>query len=102
MISLANDFSVTPAARYKREGPYSGERFREELLMPALKTGNIVRVDLNGVVGLGSSFLEEAFGGLIRAGFNEDQLKTHLEIVTNITTHYKRIWRYISEAQSRK
>lgn len=65
-ISVARDFSRFPAGRYYSDGPFSGERFRMEVLLPALKEAETVVVDLDGVSGYGSSFLEEAFGGLVR------------------------------------
>jgi hypothetical protein len=66
-INVAKDYSRFPAGRFRTDGPYSGERFREELLAPALNAAEIVEVNLDGVSGFGSSFLDEAFGGLIRA-----------------------------------
>lgn len=66
IINIAKDFSRMPAGRYAKDGPYSGENFREKLLVPALKKEVIVRVVLDGARGYGSSFLEEAFGGIIR------------------------------------
>lgn len=68
MISIAKDFSSTPGGRFNRDGPYSGEAFRERFLVPALNKGEQIVVDLDDVAGLPSSFLEEAFGGLIRRG----------------------------------
>ncbi len=69
-ISIAKDFSVTPGARYEYEGPFPGKEFREKLLSPAIKealeTQTGLMVDLDGTAGLGTSFLEESFGGLIR------------------------------------
>jgi hypothetical protein len=65
-ISVAQDFSETPAGRYITDGPYSGQHFRDEMLFPALKEYDRVVVDLDGTLGYGSSFLEETFGGLIR------------------------------------
>lgn len=41
-IYIARDYSDTPAGRYKSDGNYSGERFREELLYPALKNNELV------------------------------------------------------------
>lgn len=73
-IEVATDFSRFPAGRYETDGPFSGERFREKLLAPAIKAGGSVIVKLDGAEGYGSSFLEEVFGGLIRkkhAGFDE-------------------------------
>ena len=67
-IVVARDFSRSPAGRTVDDGPNSGERFREELLWPALKNGtDDVEVDLRGALTFGSSFLDEAFGGLVRA-----------------------------------
>lgn len=64
--SIARNFSKYPAGRYKADGRFSGERCRRELLVPALRGTDVVVVDLNGTLGYGSSFLEEAFGGLVR------------------------------------
>jgi hypothetical protein len=69
-ISIAKDFSQYPAGRTRRDGPNSAERFREDILVPALKKaisgGLRVVVELDGVYGYSSSFLEETFGGLVR------------------------------------
>ena len=66
-ISIARDFSATPGGRFFEDGPFSGQRFREELLLPALISENQVEVDFSGAEGFGSSFLEEAFGGVVRS-----------------------------------
>lgn len=66
MISIAKDFSRFPAGRFFSDGPYSGEKFREEFLIEPIKKGEEIVVDLDGVAGYGSSFLEEAFGGVVR------------------------------------
>lgn len=65
-ISVARDYSRFPAGRYRTDGPFSGQRFREEILQPALGQADVIEVELDGVSGFGSSFLDEAFGGLIR------------------------------------
>ena len=67
-IRVADDYSPTPLGRYKRHGEFSGQRFREEFLIPALNQNRKIIIDFDGVAGLPSSFLEEAFGGLIRIG----------------------------------
>lgn len=65
-INIADDFSKYPSGRVISDGPNSGERFRKEILLPALrKTGTIILI-LDGVNGYPSSFSEEAFGGLVR------------------------------------
>jgi len=74
-INIAADFSKFPGGRFLTDGKYSGERFREEFLVPALKAHEKIEVELDGTLGYGSSFLEEAFGGLVRDhGFDSAML----------------------------
>ena len=79
-ISVARDFSPNPAGRFPSDGQFNGERFRNEFLIPALKTDEPVTIDFDGTEGYGSSFLDEAFGGLVRAGFQADLLRNRLQI----------------------
>lgn len=65
-INVAKDFSKNPSGRYIKDGKASGEVFLKNLLLPAVKTHDIVEINFDGVRGYGSSFLEEAFGGFIR------------------------------------
>ena len=71
-INIANEFSPTPAGRYPSDGPYSGQRFREEILAPALKLalakggGERVVIDLDGSLFFSAAFLGEAFAALAR------------------------------------
>jgi hypothetical protein len=107
VIQIGNDFSRTPGGRLISDGPDSGQLFRERKLVPALQKaiadGEKVTVVLDGPRGYLSSFLEEAFGGLIRFGlFNPKQLKQSLEIVANDPFYepYKVLaLRYMSEAK---
>lgn len=70
VLSIARDFSETPGARFPKEGKWSGEEFREGPLKKAIDRamalGYQLTVDLDGSAGYGTSFLEEAFGGLVR------------------------------------
>ena len=65
-ISIARDFSPYPGGRRRKDGPYSGEAFRDDILRPALIKHDLVSINLDGVAGLPSSFWEEVFGGVIR------------------------------------
>lgn len=66
LINIAQDFSDSPGARYYADGEYSGQAFREELLIPAFKGGDDITINLDETEGYATSFLEESFGGLAR------------------------------------
>lgn len=101
-INIAKDFSRTPFGRYVSDSPFSAEKFRKELLAPAFKNAeDKVSVDFTGIaLGIGSSFLEEAFGGLVRKeGVEKDVLKKRLIIKSKMPFHRVQIDRYIDQAQ---
>ena len=79
------DFSQFPGPRKEAIGPNSGEKFRDTVLLPAIKDNpnKIIAVNLDGTAGYGSSFLEEAFGGLLR---NNISYTKAIEICDNITS----------------
>lgn len=96
-ISVAEDFSPFPAGRFRDDGPFPGEVFRDEKLIPALNGNDEVIVNLDGTAGYGSSFLEEAFGGLIRCGFTKGDLEKRLKIESSRESYKIRAWSYIAE-----
>ena len=97
-IDLARSFTPYPVGRTRSDGRYSGEAFRDDYLVPALMKG-AVTVVMDGAKGYGSSFLEEAFGGLVRCrGFEPNQLRERLFIKTEDTLLNTEIWNYIKEA----
>ncbi|OOE66541.1 DUF4325 domain-containing protein [Salinivibrio sp. IB868] len=61
------DFTRYPGPRYIHIGPNSGEEFRERFLIKSLEKDSKVSINFDGVLGYGSSFLEEIFGGVVRA-----------------------------------
>ena len=83
MINIANDFSRAPAGRYIDDGPNSGQRFRDQFLVPALSAHQHITLEMDGTRGYGSSFLEEAFGGLVRLGYAADVLLKKFAFRTN-------------------
>lgn len=95
------EFSPFPAGRYTEDGPFSGEAFRDRILIPNLTSNDVVKVDLNGAFGFGSSFLEEAFGGLVRVGhFSLKVLKEKLKIESEDDPMVvDEIWHYIKSAR---
>lgn len=74
---MVKRFSSKPFGRYRGDSEYSAEAFREDILIPELLQDQVVTVDLSGSNLYGSSFLEEAFGGL-KSRFSEDELKRKL------------------------
>jgi hypothetical protein len=55
-----------PKFRFRQRYEWSGEAYREDILVPALNSHEKVIVDLTGYNRYGRSFIDEAFGGLIR------------------------------------
>jgi hypothetical protein len=82
-INVARDFSRYPSGRYRSDSRSSGEQFRDDLLVPPLQNGARVIVELDGTLGYGSSFLDEAFGGLRRERqFSSSFLASSLVLIT--------------------
>jgi hypothetical protein len=99
-ISVAKDFSEYPAGRFTSESEFSGQAFLEKILFPALDSYNIVTIDLDGVFGYPGSFLEEAFGGLVRKGYMANELEGRLNIISKTQLHVThQIWTYIRGAR---
>lgn len=96
-ISVVSDFSDEPYGRFRSDGSDSAERFRDDLLIPALRQHDRVIVDLRGAF-YGSSFLEETFGGLVRLGFKYDDLKEKLIIEHDLPSYIRASWKYIENA----
>lgn len=103
VIRIASDFSSTPGGRLRSMGPKSGEEFRD-VLASHLTRGEPVTVVLDGVEGYGSSFLEEAFGGLVRMGrWSRADLQRMLRIEARTAafkTYEREAKQYLEEAFS--
>lgn len=99
-VSIARDFSPFPGGRKRDDGPYSGTAFRDDVLRPLLEKHRQIVMILDGVAGLPSSFWEEVFGGLVRAGIVDvseisDRLKVRttdpeLEVYIPLAYRYAR------------
>jgi hypothetical protein len=68
IIKIASDFTDAPGARYRTNGPKSGEEFYEDILKPkfdaAIDAGKELVVDMDDTWGYASSFISESFGRL--------------------------------------
>jgi hypothetical protein len=85
-IAISKDFSETPGARYRSEGKFSGEEFRDTMLEPrfleAQEKKEKLCINLDGGYGYPTSFLEEAFGGLARK-YDPKQIINTLDFVSD-------------------
>ena len=103
-FKVATEFYKRPLGRNRNQGTYTGEAFREDHLVPLLKRlspGEKLSLDFTGVTMNGSSFLEEAFGGLIRNhNYSRQDLETLLEFsFPRRPSLEQKVWQYISDAQ---
>jgi hypothetical protein len=95
VVNVARDFSRYPAGRYVDDGPANGEAFRDAFLIPALKESRVLRIELDGARGYGSSFLEEAFGGAVRQGFSPELVKQIFTLISEDQSLIDEIHGYI-------
>lgn len=102
-INVGEEFYPRPAGRFYEDGSHSGQKFREEYLVPSiekLSENEKLIVDFSTVTMAGSSFLEESFGGLIRKRkINRDHLLRVLEVISNRKIIIQRIDEYIRDAK---
>jgi len=82
---IAKDYTKTPGGRFIKEGSFSGEDFRKKHLSPLyLKAKNEeekLEINFDGGYGYATSFLEEAFGGLVRE-LKDPSVLEHLSFIS--------------------
>jgi hypothetical protein len=101
-VNVAKQFTKLPGLRYIRLGRFSGEEFRQNFLIEPLRQGKSVIVELDGVRGYGSSFLEEAFGGTVRQlQLEVEDALQRLKVETSVESWRLDVDEYIKTAKSR-
>ena len=102
-ISVASDYSPYPAGRYPTDGAFNGQNFRDKVLLPLLKEAKVVRVNIDGVALLPSSFWEEVWGGMIRESrISKEDALARFEITTSeddLATYVDMAWRFLNDAK---
>lgn len=102
IIVIASQFSVYPGGRVDDDGPHNGTKFRTQFIIPALECAiqndDSVTIDFDGTRGYGSSFLDEAFGGLIRLGYNKDQILKYIKFKSSRQSVVAEVMQYINKA----
>lgn len=103
-ISIANDFTKYPGGRYRKHGKGSGEEFRESFLIPNIENQEHITIVLDGTAGYSSSFLEEAFGGLVRRGYASDLLHRliNFQAAGPFKTYETMIWDYVDATSTHR
>lgn len=105
-IDIPGDFSPRPGARFRSQGPDSGEQFYEEWLYPkylaSVEADEKLEVYFDGALGYPPSFLDESFGRLAR----EYGIET---VCDRLVLHYSsdprgtdRIWKIIRDPRNRR
>ncbi|WMN11923.1 STAS-like domain-containing protein [Marivirga salinae] len=103
-LKIAQDYTTTPGPRYIKEGSWSGEKLRNEIVFPqvseSIKKNEKIEIDLDGTAGYGTSFLEEVFGGLIRENkLDYDELVEFIEIKSDEEPYLiEDIFEYLKDA----
>lgn len=94
------DFTKYPGGRYKRISKFSGEEYRDDILLPALKNNDMVVVEMDGVAGYGSSFLDELFGGVVRKmkWHSINDFDAHIQLHSKDRTFIDEVRGYVNEA----
>lgn len=85
IILNVKDFSTSPGPRYVKQGEASGELFYHQKLNPTfvqiVNSDKKIIVNLDGVDGYMSSFLDEAFGNLI-FDFGMEMIKDKVSFIS--------------------
>lgn len=99
-IDIGSQYSRLPAGRTPADGKFNGETFRERFLKSNLESGKKIVIVLDNVLSFGSSFLEEAFGGLVRKyGFTAENIKSKIRFVSIDPFLVEEIWHYVDDAK---
>jgi hypothetical protein len=100
VIDVGVDFTRYPAGRTMTDGPFCGEAFRDRFLRPQIEKHLPIVVKLDSALAYGSSFLEEAFGGLVRMGFQKDEILKLIQLETTDRMLKNEIESYIKTANA--
>lgn len=102
-IIIVEEFTDTPGGRTIAEGDYSGELFRNTLLIPRYKESVMKKEKLeiyfDGAYGYPPSFLDEAFGGLVKECHEKNILDNIIIISNDDLTIERRIRDYVADAE---
>lgn len=106
IIDVAKDFSKTPFGRFPSDGDSNAQKFRVDILVPALSdpANKEIIVDFSNVaLGVGSSFLEESFGGLVRKHkLDAADILNRVKIIASVTFYQEQMERFVRRADKQR
>ena len=104
VVLAVRDFAFAPGGRLRIHGPLSGQEYREAVVEPAVRSGRRVVVDLDGVLGYSSAFLEELFGALVRSmgWVSRAEFGTHVCIRSNVESWSVEAEGYVRDALAKQ
>jgi hypothetical protein len=95
-----SSYSLELFGRYPSDGNADGQTFRNNILIPALKNCEVVVVELDVRDCINSSFIDEAFAGLIRhCNFSFEDLNQRIEFIAKDSDWIDEIKWYMKEAE---
>ncbi|MBO9482237.1 MULTISPECIES: STAS-like domain-containing protein [Gammaproteobacteria] len=98
-FDIGIDFNAFPGGRFIADGPASGEEFRDQHLARLVAENDKVVIYFDNAMGYGSSFLEEAFGGLVRKKIiAREELLKKLDLRTEQDSVKNSVIEYIKKA----
>lgn len=106
-LNIVKEYTDLPGGRYIRQGSHSGEDFRETILKKkydyCLANDEKLIINFDDSYGYASTFLEEAFGGMVRQGYNGREMIKKIVFITEDEPSLKdRCIKFIIEAQEVK
>ncbi|MGR6831201.1 STAS-like domain-containing protein [Aliivibrio wodanis] len=96
------NYTTEPYGRYLSDGHGNGEEYRTEFIIPELKNGHNLIIDLDGIDDeYGSSFIVEAFANIIRVeGYSYDDFYKRITLKSMHIDWIKEIDDYLKIAQN--
>lgn len=94
---IAKEYTATPIGRYKKDSRFSGEGFKD-ILAEFIQQEQPVCLIMDNTGGYNPSFLEEAFGGLIRDGVSQESIEKYIRYETSDPSLITEISLYIDDA----
>ncbi len=96
------EYTDTPIGRNSLDGPKNGADYRDNVVVPALVDYQTIKLDFSETIGTTPSFLEEIFGGIIRARIlSPAELKRRVIVISKYESVKRNINKYIDEAAAK-